>query len=79
MELKKYIEILGRGGSKSFAQKLGISSSFLSQLVSGRAAISPARCVKIEHESQGKVTRKDLRPDDWQKIWPEIYDSKLGD
>lgn len=77
MELKHYIEIQGRGGAKAFAVKLGISSSFLSQLISGRAPISPIRCVEIEHKSQGMVTRKDLRPFDWKKIWPELNDNHL--
>lgn len=29
-------------------------------------------CVSIEQATDGAVTRKDLRPDDWQKIWPEL-------
>jgi DNA-binding transcriptional regulator YdaS (Cro superfamily) len=30
------------------------------------------RCVPIERATNGAVTRKDLRPDDWQEIWPEL-------
>lgn len=67
MNLKQYIEHLGRGGSKELAEKLGISRSFLSQLASGKAPISPVRCVEIENETYGNVTRKDLRPVDWEK------------
>jgi DNA-binding transcriptional regulator YdaS (Cro superfamily) len=29
-------------------------------------------CVAIEQATNGAVTRQDLRPDDWQKIWPEL-------
>jgi len=30
------------------------------------------RCVEIEQATAGAVTRRDLRPDDWQLIWPEL-------
>lgn len=33
-----------------------------------------AYCVAIEGVTDGKVTRRDLRPDDWQDIWPELAD-----
>jgi DNA-binding transcriptional regulator YdaS (Cro superfamily) len=38
----------------------------------GKREINPAMCVKIEQVTCGKVTRQDLRPDDWQQIWPEL-------
>ncbi|WP_063657376.1 transcriptional regulator [Candidatus Arsenophonus triatominarum] len=72
MELKEYIDSLERGGSKNLARKLNISKSFLSQMASGLCPISPKRCVEIELATCGKVSRKDLRPDDWHKIWPEL-------
>lgn len=31
-------------------------------------------CVSIEKATNGQVTRKDLRPDDWQQIWPELVE-----
>lgn len=30
------------------------------------------QCVPIERETNGAVTRKDLRPNDWHEIWPEL-------
>ena len=30
------------------------------------------RCVEIEELTGGMVTRKQLRPDDWHLIWPEL-------
>jgi len=30
------------------------------------------RCYAIERATSGAVTRKDLRPDDWHEIWPEL-------
>ena len=29
-------------------------------------------CVGLELATDGAVTRKDLRPDDWHLIWPEL-------
>lgn len=75
MNLKEYLEQLERGAAAKLAAELGISKSYLSQLASGAAPISPARCVEIERATNGKVTRKDLRPDDWEKIWPELAKS----
>jgi DNA-binding transcriptional regulator YdaS (Cro superfamily) len=35
-------------------------------------------CIKvaaaIEEFTEGQVTRKDLFPNDWQRIWPELAD-----
>lgn len=33
---------------------------------------SPEYCVAIEKATEGVVTRRDLRPDDWAAIWPEL-------
>jgi len=33
---------------------------------------SPEYCVAIEVATAGAVTRRDLRPDDWHRIWPEL-------
>lgn len=30
------------------------------------------QCAAIEMATNGRVTRKDLRPNDWQSIWPEL-------
>jgi DNA-binding transcriptional regulator YdaS (Cro superfamily) len=33
----------------------------------------PAKhCAAIESATGSQVTRKDLRPNDWQQIWPEL-------
>jgi DNA-binding transcriptional regulator YdaS (Cro superfamily) len=40
---------------------------------------SPENCVSIEQATGGRVTRQDLRPDDWPKIWPELAEpAKTG-
>ena len=37
---------------------------------------SPENCVALERATDKKVTRQDLRPDDWQAIWPELATTK---
>jgi DNA-binding transcriptional regulator YdaS (Cro superfamily) len=32
--------------------------------------------VQIERATAGAVTRRDLRPDDWGDIWPELIDDE---
>ncbi|MEY0017261.1 transcriptional regulator [Providencia rettgeri] len=76
MKLKDYILSLERGEVKKLAQQLGVSSSYLSQMSSGRVPVPIARCIDIENATSGLVTRKELRPLDWNKIWPDINFSK---
>ena len=74
MDLKTYTNQLLRGGVAQFAEKLGTSSVYLSQLSArqdGREP-SPELCVRIEAESGRAVRRWDLRPTDWHLIWPEL-------
>lgn len=71
MKLNEYISS-ARGNSASLSKSIVISMSYLSQMASGEAAISPQRCVLIERATNGQVTRQELRPNDWQDIWPEL-------
>ena len=72
--LKAYLATRDRSVSAQLAETLGISASLLCQMASGRAQISPARCVAIENATGGAVTRQRMRPDDWHMIWPELAD-----
>ena len=74
MELRQYLDSIPRGGATALASTIGISSVYLSQLAArqdGRKP-SPELCVQIERATERKVTRRDLRPDDWHLIWPEL-------
>ena len=72
MNLKSYLAGIERGGASRIAEELGVSLSFLSQMATGKSAISPARCVAIEAITEGVVTRRDLRPNDFHLIWPDL-------
>ena len=58
----------------SLALSLGVSQGLVHQWAKGLRPVSPQQCVAIEKATNGAVTRKDLRPDDWQLIWPELAD-----
>jgi len=54
------------------AVEIGASPVLISQWATGKRAVPIERCVPIERATQGEVSRIDLRPDDWQEIWPEL-------
>lgn len=71
MELHAWLK--GKSGrSQKLAKGIGVPASFISKLRSGKKKVPIARCVAIERFTGGEVTRKDLRPDDWQNYWPEL-------
>lgn len=72
MKLKIHLATLERGGASKLAEALGVSISYLSQMASGKAPISPERMVQIEQVTVGAVTRKDEFPESWKRIWPEL-------
>lgn len=73
-DLRTYLDSLPHGGVSEMASNLGISNVYLLQLAArqGGRKPSPELCVQIERATSGKVTRRDLRPDDWSAIWPEL-------
>lgn len=75
MNLKSYFDS-ERGAAKKLAEALGVSPSYLSQMSAGTTPISPERAVLIEESTAGAVTRRDLFPDNWERIWPELRNSQ---
>ncbi len=54
------------------ATKCGVVDAYLYQIFTRRKMAGAALCVAIERASGGQISRKDLRPDDWHLIWPEL-------
>lgn len=71
MDLKTYIDS-ERGRAAALADRLKISRSYLSQMASGTAPISPERAVDIWRETGYIVTRQEMFPNNWASIWPEL-------
>lgn len=57
---------------KEFAINCGTTINYLRKVMSTGKPIGPELCAQIELHSGGAVTRKSLRPENWQKIWPEL-------
>lgn len=60
------------GSQALLAEKLGIKQPTVSEWARGDRPIPIERCVDIERATDGAVTRRELRPEDWHRIWPEL-------
>jgi DNA-binding transcriptional regulator YdaS (Cro superfamily) len=72
MDLKTYLQSLPAADRAPFAERCGTKLGHLVNVSYGYREASPKLCVALERESRGAVTRRDLRPDDWRGIWPEL-------
>lgn len=68
-KLKKFTS--KRGRQKELVIALGAPQPEVSRWCSGHKKVPPRYCKKIEEFSNGEITVKDLRPDDWMDYWPE--------
>ena len=71
MDLKNYL-IESDTKKAEFARAINVSAALLHQWLEGIRPVAIQHCPTIEKQTCGKVTRKELRPDDWHKIWPEL-------
>lgn len=66
------------GGPAAVAKRLRIKTPSVYNWIdgAGNVRIPDARLIElgaaIEKASGGRLTRQQLRPDDWQAIWPEL-------
>jgi DNA-binding transcriptional regulator YdaS (Cro superfamily) len=63
MTLTEFFETKPRGAKLAMATKLGVSKTWMSLVISGRALPSPELSVAIERYTRGQVKRTFLRPD----------------
>ncbi len=71
MQLKEYCADK-RGRQRAIAEKIGVAYTYMNQMVTGHRPIPVEYCAQIELATGGAVTRKEMRPDDWHEIWPEL-------
>ena len=74
MDLKNYL-IESDTKKAEFARAINVSAALLHQWIKGIRPVASQHCPAIEKQTGGKVTRKELRPDDWHKIWPELVNA----
>lgn len=72
MNLHEYISKKGRGSIGELALRIDAHPPDVSRWASGKRPVPEKAAVAIERETGGAVTRPELRPDDWQQIWPEL-------
>lgn len=51
---------------------LGVSKGAVSQWKMAGRKVPVMHCVAIERATHGAVSRKDLRPNDYWRIWPDL-------
>jgi DNA-binding transcriptional regulator YdaS (Cro superfamily) len=70
MTLSEYIKA-ARGNATDLAAKLKVHKTQISNWANFNPTPPPHRCIEIVRATGGLVSRKELRPQDWQLIWPE--------
>ena len=82
MELKEWLS-KERGRQAAIARHLSISPVTVGEWSRKERPIPVAHMAAIEAFTDGLVTRRDMRPDDWKSIWPELaavrgYPNRVG-
>ncbi len=57
---------------------LGVTKGAVSQWKGAERRVPIIHCAVIEKLTGGVVSRRELRPDDWQQIWPELTQSEAA-
>lgn len=81
MELNEYLKSPGALSVRQLAEAVGVKSDMqVRQWQHGYSnrRPGPIYCQAIERATNGLVTRKELRPNDWQKIWPELAEVNVS-
>lgn len=75
MNLSDYFSKNGRGSAQALSRRIGAHAPDVSMWARKERPVPVARCIEIERATDGQVTRQELRPDDWHKIWPELVET----
>ena len=60
------------GGQAELARRLGVTAAAVQQWRAGKRPVPPIQATAIERETQGEVTRQQMRPEDAHLIWPDL-------
>lgn len=61
-----------KAASDEVIARTGTTRGYLRQIAYGNKQASAVVAANLERETQGLISRRALRPDDWQAIWPEL-------
>lgn len=65
-----------RGRQAALARAIGAHVPDVSKWASGERPIPMPYGAPIEAATSGAVTRQEMFPDDWQRLWPELVTPK---
>jgi DNA-binding transcriptional regulator YdaS (Cro superfamily) len=79
MRKKKYTALLEwlKDASDEAVERTGTTRAYLRQIAYGNKEASPLIAASLERETNQLITRRELRPDDWELIWPELAGQPL--
>ena len=60
---------------RQLAEKVGMNEQYLYQCLTGRREMSAWEAVRIEQQTEGRVSRKMVCQGSWQSIWPELVEA----
>ncbi len=69
-KIKEAVE--AAGGPSAVAELLGVSVQAVCFWRDGKRSFPPEFCAPLEKACNGSVSRSDMRPSDWSRIWPEL-------
>lgn len=72
MNLRDFLESGGHGSVGGLAKAIGAHAPDVSRWASGTRPVPEKAAVAIERVTAGAVTRRELRPDDYWLIWPDL-------
>lgn len=75
MDLKTYLTPMDAEAREELARKCGTTRGHLQNVMYGQRPCAAELAVAVEQQTDGAVTRKDLRPNDWAAIWPELAEA----
>lgn len=71
-------EYLLENTAVDLAKAVNATAAEISDWRRNKRQVPVRRCVAIEYATGGKVSRKDLRPDDWAQYWPELAEKSAA-
>ena len=72
MDFHQYFFAMDKPQRSAFASRVGSTEGHLNNVAYGYRQPATDLAVSIERESQGVVGRKELRPDDYWRHWPDL-------
>lgn len=65
-------------GAANLARHLGVTPQAINEWKKGKRPVPVSHGASIEEATKGVITRKEMFPDDWEKIWPELSHTRAS-